>query len=100
MSLVIAAPPTPRPTLAAPVLSGNSLVLGGSGGPPNGVGSGNNGSTNGTYYYYVLSSTNVAQPLPQWSPLATNPFAAGGNFSFTNLINSNLTQQFFILQVP
>ncbi len=44
------------------------------------------GTNNGPYY--VLSSTNVALPLSNWTRLQTNSFDANGNFSFTNTITT------------
>ena len=52
--------------------SGNVLTLSGSNGPVNGS-------------YYVL---------------ATNPFDAGGNFSFTNSVDAAQPQKFYLLQLP
>jgi hypothetical protein len=66
---------------------GGQLVLTGSGGVTNGV-------------YYVLTATNLAAPLPQWTRLLTNPFDAGGNFNFTNAIPTNAAQNFYRLQLP
>jgi hypothetical protein len=66
---------------------------------PNGlVMSGSGGTTNGTYY--VLVSTNVALPRNQWVPAATNLFDGSGNFIFTNAINPNSPQTFYLLQLP
>jgi len=65
-------------------LQGASLVI-----------SGTNGTTSGSYY--VLSSTNVALPLVNWTRIATNSFT-GGNFNFTNSVNPSVQRQFFLLQ--
>jgi autotransporter-associated beta strand protein len=59
---------------------------------------GSNGVANATYY--LLGSTNVAAPLSNWSPLATNLFDAGGNFNFTNPPDPGEPQQFFIIELP
>jgi hypothetical protein len=59
---------------------------------------GTNGTADGNYY--VLSSTNLALPLNQWQHIATNAFDGSGNFSFTNLMNSNSPQKFYLLQLP
>jgi hypothetical protein len=67
-------------------LGGNGLVLGGSGGSPNGT-------------YYVLVSTNMAAPLSNWTPVLTNQFDSSGNFNFTNGNNTNLPQGFYIIQI-
>jgi hypothetical protein len=48
----------------------------------------------------VLVSTNIALPLNQWTRIATNQFDAGGNFTFTNGVDTNAGQQFYFLQVP
>jgi autotransporter-associated beta strand protein len=77
---------------AAPVIdsvsiNSNEVVITGSGGAP--------GTT-----YSVVTATNVALPLPQWSSIATNAFDAGGNFAFTNTIAPADGQQFFRLRVP
>ena len=60
--------------------------------------SGTGGTTNGTYY--VLVSTNVALPLNQWTPVATNLFDGSGHFIFTNAVNPNSPQAFYRLQFP
>jgi hypothetical protein len=74
------------------------IANGGGGGSFGFVMSGTGGVTNGTYY--VLTSTNLALPLSQWTPIATNPFDASGNFIFTNSAPTNAPQEFFRLQLP
>ncbi|HUA39788.1 MAG TPA: glycosyl hydrolase family 28 protein [Candidatus Sulfopaludibacter sp.] len=80
------APPSP-PSFGSISATANGLVMSGSG-----------GTTNGTFY--VMTSTNIALPLNQWTPVATNRFDAGGNFIFTNAFAPNTPQAFYILQVP
>jgi hypothetical protein len=61
--------------------------------------SGTNGLAGGSYY--VLTSTNIAAPLSQWTPVATNVLSVGGDFTITatNAILPDIGgQQFFILQ--
>src|SRR5262249_50752628 len=55
------------------------------------------GSSNGLYC--ILTTTNVALPLSNWSRLATNPFALDGRF--TNLLPAvaSAPKQFFALSV-
>ncbi|MGP8020225.1 MAG: immunoglobulin domain-containing protein [Limisphaerales bacterium] len=48
--------------------------------------------------YYVLASTNLATPLAEWTPIATNYFGSQGQFIFTNIPPTNTPQQFYILQ--
>jgi len=68
-------------------LSGANLVL-------NGI-DGQSGRT-----YYVLTSTNLALPLSQWTPVATNVLSANGNFTITitNTVTTGTPQQFYILE--
>jgi hypothetical protein len=73
------------PTFNSLQLSGNNLVLSGTNGPAN-------------WPYYVLTTTNLALPLSQWTILSTNTFDADGSFSFTNPIT--IAQQYFLLRVP
>jgi alpha-tubulin suppressor-like RCC1 family protein len=51
--------------------------------------------------FYLLTSTNLTQPLSQWTPVRTNSVTARGtnNFSamLTNAVNSS-ARQFYILQ--
>ena len=63
------------------------IVLSGTGGAPNGT-------------YYVLTSTNVALPLVNWTRVTTNLFDGTGGFSATNVVDLNVPQQFFLLQLP
>jgi hypothetical protein len=50
--------------------------------------------------YVVLTSTNLALPLSQWTPAATNLLSANGNFSITvsNTVSAALPNRFYILQ--
>jgi polygalacturonase len=88
--LLVSPPPPPSPpsfgTLDFDSSSGN-LILSGSGGATNGA-------------FYVLSSTNIALPLNQWTLIATNQFDGSGNFIFTNVVQTNIPQTFFVLEVP
>jgi len=60
---------------------------------------GTNGNAPGTFFY-TLASTNLALPLTNWTILATNQFGSGGGFNFTNTLNFDRTQQYFILRLP
>jgi autotransporter-associated beta strand protein len=75
-----------QPHMTGISLSGGNLVI-----------SGTNGTSGDNFV--VLTTTNVALPLSQWTPVATNMFG-GSNFSFTNPINGSLPHSFYIIQVP
>jgi autotransporter-associated beta strand protein len=75
------------PVIGSIKFSGGNLVLNGSGGPANGM-------------YYILGSTNIAAPLTNWARLVTNQFDGSGNFNFTNAMNTNSAQSFYLLQLP
>ena len=88
IQLLVQSPLPPAPPVFGSIsATPNGLVMSGSG-----------GTTNGTYY--VLVSTNVALPRNQWAPVATNLFDGSGNFIFTNAINPNNPQTFYLLQLP
>jgi hypothetical protein len=57
-----------------------------------------NGQSGNTYI--VLTSTNLAVPLSQWTPAATNLLSEGGSFSITvtNTVSEGHPQRFYILQ--
>ena len=100
-------------TTAAPYITGSgSLIVPGAGpgtftntpgitsftmNGPNIVISGTNGQAGDAYY--LLSSTNVALPLSQWTTVATNVLGASGAFTFTgtNVVTPGSPQQFYIL---
>jgi alpha-tubulin suppressor-like RCC1 family protein len=50
--------------------------------------------------YHTLMSTNVANPLSQWTPIATNVLSGAGNFTVTvtNAVNPLSPQRFYLLQ--
>jgi len=77
---------SPEPVIGSVKLSGGALVLSGGNGPA-GV------------QYRILTSTNVAQPLANWTPVWTNVFGQDGSYSYTN---SPLTSNagFFLLVSP
>ena len=47
--------------------------------------------------YTTLTSTNLALPLSQWTPVATNTLAQAGNFTVTNAIDS-AAQRFYAIK--
>ena len=67
--------------------SGGSLVVSGAGGQANAP-------------YWVLTTTNVTQPLTNWTHLVTNQFDGFGNFAFTASINPATPQRFYRLALP
>jgi hypothetical protein len=64
-----------------------SFILSGFGGPINGT-------------YYVLSASDLTLPLTNWIFIATNRFDGFGGFIFTNAMQTNAPQQFYILKLP
>ncbi len=78
---------TAPPIISGINFSGGNLVFNGSGGQANGK-------------YYVLTSTNLATPLTNWTRLLTNQFDSSGNFSVTNPMGTNTPQNFYLLQLP
>jgi len=85
IDLVIAQSTNVVPRFASAKTTANNFVFGGSNGLPFGT-------------YYVLSSSNIALPFSQWTPVATNPFDANGAFNFTNAGGTN--SLFYLLQSP
>ena len=86
LTVISVSAPPPPPHILNITLSGTSLVI-----------SGTNGMLN--EQYNVLTSTNLALPLGQWTVLPTNTFNGAG-FSITNTVNPNAAQNFYILRVP
>ena len=78
---------TNRPVIAPPAISAAGFVLSGTGGVANAS-------------YYLLSSANLAAPLSNWTPLATNYFDPGGNFILTNPPNPFQPLQFYQIELP
>ena len=60
--------------------------------------SGSGGITNGSYY--LLTATNVATPLANWTRVLTNQFDSNGDFDFTNPVDPNSPRSFYLLQLP
>ena len=77
---------TPSPKIGAPAWNGNSLIFSGTNGVPR-------------WNYYVLTSTNLAWPVINWTCLATNSFDGNGNFSFTNSVQPNGGPQFYQIKI-
>ena len=50
--------------------------------------------------YRILTSTNVALPAVQWTPIVTNQFGVSGGFSYTNVIQPNMPAQYFRVILP
>jgi hypothetical protein len=77
-----------NPGISSFSLSGANLAL-----------NGTNGQSGATYY--VLTTTNLALPLSQWTRVATNVLSASGNFSITasNTVAPGIRQRFYILKL-
>jgi uncharacterized repeat protein (TIGR03803 family) len=80
---------TAQPTITGTTFSGTNLTLTGI-------------NAQAGQYYYVLKSTNLALPLNEWTPVATNYLGAAWGFSITatNAVNTNAPQAFYLLQLP
>ncbi len=78
---------TPQPRFVNVSASGGQVVMSGSGGVTNGN-------------YFLLTTTNVTLPAASWSRIATNQFTASGSFNLTNILNPNMPQTFYRLQLP
>jgi len=87
IDLTIAAATNVVPCLHPVRWSDSNFVFAGSNGLPRGI-------------YYVLISSNLARPLDQWTPVATNPFDAGGCLNLTNPVNRASPQLFYRLELP
>lgn len=77
--------PTTNASIAKVLLSGTNLVIEGT----------NNNVPNTNFQYVVLVTTNLATPLSNWTPIATNGFKPDGTFDFTNTIVPGSPQEFF-----
>jgi hypothetical protein len=82
--LFISLPETP-PSFTSAKTSGTNFIVSGTGGVAN-------------WPYFMLCTTNVALPLNQWQPIATNSFDADGNFNFTNSTGANGSPGFYLLK--
>jgi autotransporter-associated beta strand protein len=86
LNLVVVSTVVPVPAINSFALSGTNLIF-----------SGTNGPNSGTFH--VLTSTNVALPLSNWTSIATGAFSPTGTFSVTNAVGVN-PSQFFLIEVP
>ena len=85
-SISVSGPPPPT-IINSVYTSGNSLIFSGIGGVQGDP-------------YVVVSSTNVALAMTNWTPLVTNSFGPGGTFNVTNNIDPSKKATFFRLSVP
>ena len=83
LSVVSSSPPV----FGSIMLSGDGLVMSGSNGTPNAS-------------YYVLTSTNVALRMVNWTRAVTSQFATDGTFVFTNAVRAGVPVLFHRLQLP
>lgn len=75
------------PQFNAPVVSGTDLSLSGTGGIAGGT-------------YHLLTSTDVALAVSNWTPIATNVFDGSGNFTFTETFDPGTPQRFYLIAIP
>ena len=83
---VLVTPVAAPPRFTGIVADQGTMVLRGTGGLPYTM-------------YYALTSTNVSEPVINWSRLATNQFDASGNFIFTNILTPEVSRTFYRLQL-
>jgi autotransporter-associated beta strand protein len=75
----------PVPAIASYSFNAGNLILSGTNGYP-------------LAGFSVLTSTNVAYSLTNWTTLTTGSYDASGNFSITNAITDTAPAQFFVVQ--
>jgi hypothetical protein len=75
-----------QPVIGSVVVSGGNLIF-----------SGTNGTAGASYS--VLTTTNLATPLTNWTALVTNTFDGTGAFSVTNPISVGTPQQFYNIKL-
>ncbi|HVM59824.1 MAG TPA: immunoglobulin domain-containing protein [Verrucomicrobiae bacterium] len=85
------APPPPPPSTGLVItnvaMTANGFVIMGTNGPANGQ-------------YDVLASSDLTQSISNWPVIATEPFDANGNFSFTDgSATPDQMQNFYVLHV-
>lgn len=81
ISVVSSAPPT----ISSITISGGNIII-----------SGSTGGASGSYD--LLTSTNIAAPLANWTVAASGTFG-GSTFSVTNAVGAG-SQQFYLIRVP
>jgi autotransporter-associated beta strand protein len=76
-----------QPAFSRVTVSGSDVVLNATGGSPGGAVS-------------VLTATNIAVPIAQWTTVTTGHFDSSSNFNYTvsGALTSGQAQQFYILQ--
>lgn len=84
--------PTTNATITKVFLSGTNVVVSGT----------NNNVPNTSFHYTVITATNIATPLSNWTAVATGlPFTPQGTFNYTNPIVPGVPRQFIdVLAVP
>ena len=78
----------PRPSIQSFGIDGNNFFL-----------TGTNGGNTSTSYI-VLTSSDASVPVANWTPVVTNAFDGSGNFAFTNAVNPNEPQRYYLLKTP
>jgi enterochelin esterase-like enzyme/fibronectin type 3 domain-containing protein/regulation of enolase protein 1 (concanavalin A-like superfamily) len=84
---VSATPQPPQPCVVGFSIVGGSLVF-----------NGTKGLAGGTYR--ILSATNLATPLINWTQVGSGYFDGQGHCSATNAINPGETERFYLLSQP
>ncbi|TAK92244.1 MAG: hypothetical protein EPO07_19425 [Verrucomicrobia bacterium] len=79
--------PVGQPRITSAFVSGMDLNLIGTGGVASAT-------------FWLRSSTEVEQPITNWSYLATNNFDGGGNFNFTTPYTNNEAKRFYRIHIP
>jgi hypothetical protein len=74
------------PPLINATVGGNTVTLNGTKGAPG-------------WTYYILSSTNLAMPLNQWTVITSNSFDGNGHFSFNDSADSTTPQKYYRLSL-
>lgn len=77
--------PSTNATITKISLSGVNIIVQGT----------NNNVPNTNFHYVVLTSTNVALPLSNWTTVVTNSFNADGTFDYTNAVTPGQPHLFY-----